>query len=134
MKKIIIFVFIALVIFAGINLYNTKKAREKIMSGTQNEYLKIRDARLAISEFSLTRFKEPLDIYHEYISIENVITYFNEISNDRKATLNSNNTITVVNNKKNYSYDCEIVTEDCKSKIVCLEETNATNYFIKGDC
>ena len=134
MKKIIIFAFIALVIFVGINHYNTNKAHEKIMGGTQNEYLKIRDARLAISEFSLTRSKEPLDIYHEYISIENVITYFNEISNDRKAKLNSNNTITVVNDKKNYSYDCEIVTEDCKSKIVCLEETNATTYFIKGDC
>ena len=123
MKKIIGLIVIVILVFTALSYYNTQKDREKIAGADQDEYRKIRDARLAIAEFDLAVSNYSIETKNHSISIENLITYFNNVSQDRTAVLNNDGTITVTNNERKYSYNCDIVTENCKSKIVCLEQT-----------
>jgi len=124
MKKVIGFVVIVILFFAALSYYNIQKTREKIVGADEDEYRKIRDVRLTIGSFNLAMSNYAVETLSSSISVENLIAYFNNISTDRKAILNNNGSITVTNLEEKYIYDCEIITENCKSKIVCLEQSS----------
>lgn len=134
MKKIIGFIIVVILFFSALSYYNTQKAREKIAGTSKDEYLKIREVRAAITQFDFAASNYLYETKSYPISVENLITYFNKIFEYRTAVLNNDGTITVTNSKSKYSYNCDIVTENCKSKVVCLEQTFSSSEYDMGIC
>lgn len=134
MKKVLIFILLLAAVI-GIYFFNAKKNADKIVESAK-EGSKIRDGQLAISRFELVYSEHYYETYNMAIGVEDLVSRYNnevkESDNYSFATLNSNNTITINNEHFDYSYDCSIVTENCKYKIVCFEEESSE--FELGDC
>lgn len=135
MKKVLIFVLLVSV-FGGAILFwqrkNTNDTVDEVREGT-SFYL---DSNLVINNMNTAYYGYILYSGQNTMSIENLISKYNEaVRNsdiDAIATLNSDGTITITNEEHDYSFDCSIVKNNCKYKIVCLEEE--TDEFDSGEC
>lgn len=135
MKKVFIFILLVVLVGGAILLWRYKRA-EKMVEDYREGTLLYLDSGVAIDVFDLVYVEHTYQNYGEEISIEELITKFNEkiLSGDNYlyATLNSNNTITIDNIDHDNTFDCSIEKNNCKYKIVCLEKE--TQEFDLGGC
>ena len=85
-----------------------------------NELL-IRYSELDTMTFDLVYNERYTEIGKGTINIQELIYMFNDKNTGSFATLNSNNTITIEVENMDSTYDCTIITENCKFKIKCFE-------------
>ncbi len=134
MKKILVFILL-LAIIIGIRFFAQKKKADEIRKSLKKS-AEISDGQLNISVFELVYNKNLEDTQNAAISIEDLISKYNsqqkEFNNYSFATLKPNNTISINNEHLDYSYDCSIIIENCKYKIVCFGEESSE--FELGGC